>query len=193
MSVQLEVLHAYAQQGAGGLEESILQNNIEIKKLATMLTRLTNLLLEGKMAPEEYVTIALKYDNELQSSIELRNLYSKRIQDESQFNLKELERVLENKELVAVRKKIGDMYEEEYKIKMAAVTWDINKINKKTDHLKMCLKVMQSLPRQVEPEVSEEITRLARDNCKALKDTQLDAEAKKKLASNIKVLAQIIT
>ena len=191
MSVQLEVLHAYAQQG-GGLEESILQNNNEIKRLATMLTRLTDLLLEGKMAPEEYATIALKYDNKLRSSIELRELYSKRIQEESMINIKELDSVLQDKELLSVRKKIGDMCDQEYRIKVAAVNWDINKINKKTDHLKMCLSLLQSLPHQVEPEISEEIGRLAEDNCKALKNTRLDAEARKKLANSIKTIAQII-
>jgi hypothetical protein len=186
----MEVLHAYTLEGEGGLLDSIVNNNDEIKRLATMLMRLTKLLLKKKMSPEEFSKIVEKYDNKLQSAIELRELYGKMIQEESLVNAKELESILDDKELITVRKKIGDMGDEEFRIKLAAVNWDINKINQKTDHLEKCLSLIQSLPSQIGPEDAEEISRLARD---LIKDVKLDEETKNNLTNNIKMIAKLVS
>ena len=193
MSVQLEVIHTNPPQSEGDLRESILTNNNEIKKLATMIVKLIKLLLEEKMSLEEFNKISPKYDNKLSSSLELRELYNKRIQEESMINIKELETVLENKELISVRKQIGDMQDEEYNLKLAAVNWDINKINKKTDYLKKCLNLLQTLSHHIEAENANYIKQLAQNNYKEIKNIKLDADSKKRLMNNIKSLSQIIS
>ena len=86
MSVQLEVIPTTPPKSEEDLRESILINNNEIKKLATIIVKLTKLLLEEKMSLEEFDKISPKYDNKLQSSLELRGLYNKKIQDKYNWN-----------------------------------------------------------------------------------------------------------
>lgn len=193
MSVQLEVIPTTPPKSEEDLRESILINNNEIKKLATIIVKLTKLLLEEKMSLEEFNKISPKYDNKLQSSLELRGLYNKKIQEESMINIKELENILEKKELISVRKQIGDMQDEEYDLKMAAVNWDINKINKKIEYLKKCLNLLQTLSHHIEAEDSNYINQLAQDNYKAIKNTTLDADSKKRVMSNIKAISLILS
>lgn len=193
MSVQLEVIHSNPPQSEGDLRESILNNNNEIKKLATMIVKLIKLLLEEKISLEEFNKILPKYDNKLSSSLELRELYNKRIQEDSMNNIKELETVLENKELISVRKQIGDMQDEEYNLKLAAVNWDINKINKKTDYLKKCLYMLQTLSHKIEAEDANYISQITQDKYKAIKNTKLDADSKKRLTNNLKAISRIIS
>ena len=193
MSVQLEVIHSNPPQSEGDLRESILNNNNEIKKLATMIVKLIKLLLEEKISLEEFNKISPKYDNKLSSSLELRELYNKRIQEDSMNNIKELETVLENKELISVRKQIGDMQDEEYNLKLAAVNWDINKINKKTDYLKKCLNMLQTLSHNIEAEDANYISQITQDKYKAIKNTKLDADSKKRLTNNLKAISRIIS
>jgi len=193
MSVQLEVIPTTPPKSEEDLRESILINNNEIKKLATIIVKLTKLLLEEKMSLEEFNKISPKYDNKLQSSLELRGLYNKKIQEESMINIKELENVLEKKELISVRKQIGDIQDEEYDLKMAAVNWDINKINKKIEYLKKGLNLLQTLSHHIEAEDSNYINQLAQDNYKAIKNTKLDADSKKRVMSNIKAISLIIS
>ena len=193
MSVQLEVIPTTPPKSEEDLRESIQTNNNEIKKLATIIVKLTKLLLEEKMPQEEFNKILPKYDNKLQSSLELRGLYNKKIQEESMINIKELENVLEKKEIISVKKQIGDMQDEEYNLKIAAVNWDINKINKKIEYLKKGLNLLQTLPHLIEAEDSNYIDQLAQDNYKAIKNTKLDADSKKRVMNNIKAISLIIS
>ena len=91
MSVQLEVLQTVPAKSEGDLMDSIMNNTNEIKKLTTIIVKLTQLLLEEKVSYDEFVNISLKYDNKLSSSLELRELYNKRIQEDTMINLRELD------------------------------------------------------------------------------------------------------
>lgn len=193
MSVQLEVLQIGPAKSEGDLMDSIIYNTSENKKLTAIIVKLTQLLLEEKVSYDEFVNISLKYGNKLSSSLELRELYNKRIQEDATVNLRELETVLENKELLIVRKKIGDMQEDEYEIKLAALNWDINKMHSSAEYLKKCINLIKTLPNQIEPSDASYIHELSKDDYKAIKKTKLSTECKKRLMKNIIAISKILS
>lgn len=193
MSVQLEDLYGVTLQRNDGDLECIIKNNNDIKKLAIMQIRLTKLLLEDKLSIEGYSMIEKKYSSELKNSIELRELYLKRVQEESKVNAKELESVLEYKELVSVRKKLGDMGDEEYKLKTAVYNWDINNLNRRKSELDKSLEILQELPSHIHSETIEELNRLSYDNFKVIKESYLDDIMCEKLINTIKNIERIFS
>jgi hypothetical protein len=135
MSVQLD--NAYLNTEHDRREIDCIQDHQnEVKKQIIMLTRLTKLLIEEKLDPEVYIKTTQEYIDKLQNNIEMRTLYLNKIQIESRVNEEDLKTVLENKELIQVRKKIGDVCEDEYEIKLKALNWDINNLKEKQDHQK---------------------------------------------------------
>ena len=193
MSVQLEVLQIGPAKSEGDLMDSIIYNTNEIQKLTAIMVKLTQLLLEEKVSYDEFVNISLKYDNKLSSSLELRELYNKRIQEDATVNLRELETVLENKELLIVRKNIGDMQEDEYEIKLAALNWDINKMHNSAEYLKKCLNLIKTLPNQIDSSDASYINELSKDEYKTIKKTKLSTECKKRLIKNINAISKILS
>lgn len=193
MSVQLEDVYSVTLHRNEGDLDFFTKNNNDIKKLAIMQVRLTNLLLEDKLSVDGFRMIEKKYGSELKNSIELRDLYLKRIQEESKVNEKELESVLEYKELVSVRKKLGDMGDEEYKLKTAVYNWDINNLNRRKTELKKSLEILQELPNQIHSETVDELNRLSYDNFKVIKESSLDDDVCEKLINTIKNIERIFS
>ena len=103
-----------------------------------------------------------------------------------------METVLENKELLEVRKKVGDASEKEYKIKLAAINWDINNINEKQDHQKKSLKLLQGLREQISSEELEKINKISR-NIESIKNMDLDPEVCEKVTQNMEIVSKIIS
>lgn len=191
MSVQLDNVYYYMESDRG--EIGCIQGCLEdIKRIVVILTRLTKLLLEEKIDPKGYIKISGKYSHKLEYNLEMRELYLKRIQKESQVNDMEMETVLENKELLEVRKKVGDAGEKEYKIKLAAINWDINNINEKQDHQKKSLKLLQGLREQISSEELEKINKISR-NIESIKNMDLDPEVCEKVTQNMEIVSKIIS
>jgi hypothetical protein len=141
------------------------------------------------MPPMGYIKLAKKYSSELQTSMEIRDLYLKKIKDESLMNGEELESVLLQRELLSIRYKIGEICEEAYKLKLAAHDWDIDNLNKNKLQVDKNLGILQGLGRMIDPEDAEEIRRLSQDNCRAIKELEIETDVYEMLINNINTIA----
>jgi hypothetical protein len=191
MSVQLDNVYPNIESDRGEID-CIQGCQEDIKRLVLLLTRLTKLLLEENIDPKGYIQISQKYNHKLENNLEMRELYLKRIQKESQVNDEEMETVLQNKELLEVRKKIGDISEEEYEIKLAAIHWDINNINEKQDHQKKNLKLLQGLRKQISSEELETIITISKNIETIIKNMDLDPEVCVNVTQNMEIITKII-
>jgi hypothetical protein len=175
-------------------ESTCIAGNIQnIKKLVTMQLKLIKLLLEDKMPPMGYIKLAKKYSSELQTSMEIRGLYLKKIKDESLMNGEELESVLLQRELLSIRNKIGEICEEAYKLKLAAHDWDIENLNKNKLQVDKNLSILQGLSKMIDPEDAEEIRRLSQDNCRAIKELEIETDIYEMLINNINTIANALS
>jgi hypothetical protein len=193
MSTELGLIQTISPSYGDGLLENINRNTNDIKRLTTMIVKLIQLLIDEKIPQEEFINMSLKYDNRLSSALELREIYNRRVQEDTLVNLKELETVLENKELICVRRKIDDMEEEEYEIKLAAVDWDIDRINKRAEYLQKSINLLKALPSKIESKDALFIDGLSKDECKTIKNIKLETETKNRLMKNIKALSKILS
>jgi hypothetical protein len=191
MSVQLE--NVYHDIEIYREEIDCIQGCLEdIKRIIIILTKLTQLLTEEKIVPKGYIKISQKYSQNLEFNLKLRNLYIKRIKKESQINDEEMETVLKKKELLVVRKKVGDAGEEEYEIKIAAIDWDINNINEKKEHQKKSLKILQGLREQISSEELEKIIAIS-ENIDSINNMDLDPDVCEKVNQNIEIITKTIS
>jgi hypothetical protein len=122
----------------------------------------------------------------------MRELYLKRIQKESQYNEVEMEAVLKSKEILQVKRKVGDVGEEEYRIKLAAIDWDINNITEKQNHQKKSLRMLCGVSEQISSENLEKVTNISSNIENSIANMDVDQEVKETATQNMKMVSKII-
>ena len=100
--------------------------------------------------------------------------------------------VLQKKELLEIRKKIGDINKEEYEIKTTAVNWDIKNIKEKQDYQKKNLKLLQGLRKQISSEELESIINTSKNIETIIHNLDLDPEVRENATQNKEIISKII-
>ncbi len=173
--------------------DCIAGNNKEIMNNATILIRLIKIIRVDRTPPMYYNKIAQKIGKKLQNYLELWNLYDRNMKEEMLTFNEELESVLKDREMLIVRKKIGDICEKEYRLKLSAANWETENLKMKKLQLENRMSQMDSLGGQMEPEDTDEIRRYVHDDFKTIRELELDNELSDMLLNNIKTIAKIIS
>jgi hypothetical protein len=181
-----------AQSAAGDIPNCVLANNDEIKKQTSILIRLVKLLKDGEISPESFSNIALRYGKRLQGSLDLWVIYQSIVNEESKIYRVELESAMEGNSALSARHAIGDVSEEEYKLKQAMYDWDIQNINKKSRLFESSLSQLQSIRDGLGIDDTEEMRLLMDDDCRAIRELGLDSRVSELLLGNFSALARII-
>ena len=165
--------------------------NKEIMKKTAILIRLIKILRADRTLPVCYIELAQKTGKKLQNYLELWNLYNRNMKEETLTYNDELESVLKDRELLIVRKKIDDICEKEYELKLSVANWDAENLKMKKLHLEKIMSDLNSLCGLIEHEDADEIRRHVQDDFKIIKE--LDNEVSEMLISNISTIAKIIS
>ena len=173
--------------------DCIAGNNKEIINKTTILIRLIKILRADRITPTCYIKIAQKTGKKLQYYLELWNLYNRNVKEETLNYNEELESVLEDKELLIVRKKIDDICEKEYGLKLSVVNWDVENLNIKILHLEKIMSDLNSLCDLIEPEDDDEIRRFVQNDFITRSTHNNYIESAAHLINNISTLAKIIS
>ena len=181
-----------AQLGTLELPNCVSGNNDEIKKQATVLIRLVKLLMSDGISPEAFSVIAVKYGRKLQGCLDLLAIYQRIASEESELYRAELESVMEGNSALSVRHAIGDVGEEEYKLKKAMYTWDIENLNKKNQLFEGSLNQLRGLSDQLDVKNLEELRLLTDDDCRMIRELELDSRVSDLLRGGFSALIGLI-
>jgi hypothetical protein len=191
MEAQLETM---PQSGPG--EETYcgatLANIDELKRLVSMDVKLTGMLLDGAVTVEQYDSVYSGYENRLMNALELKDVHLKRFNEDLDEIQRRLRMIQEEKELLEVRREIGDIQEDSYTLKRKAVDWDIARLQAGVDRNRRCIGAIESLPGRVDPGDVSAIEAYMGDGIAAVKDADLDGETKKRVKARIKRLALLV-
>lgn len=169
----------YAQIYADGLEKN-----------AILLARITGLLVDEKLDYESYKQISRTYSERLQDNLEIIGPYMRMLEKIARSNEEELKQAMEKKELLEIRKSVGDMSEEEYRLKSAVVEWEIKDLTKKQTHQNNSLKI-ETLSHQIPSEKLTEIRELITKAERNLTNMEYNSEPYETVSRNIEILNKI--
>ena len=173
--------------------DCIAGNNKEIMNNATILIRLIKIIRADRTPPMYYNKIVQKTGKKLQNYLELWNLYNRNMKEEMLTYNEELESVLKDREILIVRKKIGDICEKEYRLKISAANWETENLKMKKLQLENSMSHLNSLGGQIEPEDADEIRWHVHDDFKTIRELELDNEVSDMLINNFMTIAKIIS
>jgi uncharacterized protein (UPF0147 family) len=174
--------------------DCIYQNNKEIQKQVTTLIKLFNIIESDNSLPRGIDNIAKKIGKKLKKHLELWRLYNRNISEESLEYNEELENVLKYRELLSVKKEIGDIKDDaEYRVKLTASNWDMDNLKLKKAHLEKKINLLNNLHEHLEPEIANNITKYAQDDFFKLKDLELDTDISEILIDDFEIIVRIIS
>ena len=183
-----DLVSAYTDQALVKASTPVQANNKEIMKQSTILLRLINLL--DKDEPQDSVDELIeRVTKRLETSLGIWELYLKRDKEELSTSSKELEKALESREVLRVRKEVGDISDEEYELKIAVAEWGIENYQTKTRELEKGVAAMSNLRDQLEPKYIEEINRMAQNGYQKIRDMKLRPELTEMIIRNLNQLA----
>jgi len=192
MVVQLETVAQHQPAVKETYCGSTLANIEDLKRLISMDVKLTRLLLDGKIAVEQYNSVYSGYENRFERALELKDMHLKRFQEDLGVYMKKLEAVEGQRELLEARREIGDTQEDSYHLKKRAIDWDLTRLQEGVDRNQRCIRAILQLPEHVDPGDVSMIEAFMGDSLGVLKKAKLDGDTKKKLKNRIKRLAQLV-
>ena len=192
MVVQLETLAQHQPAVKETYCGATLKNIDELKRLISMDVKLTHLLLDGKIAVEQYDSVYSGYENRFEKALELKDMHLKRFREDLGVYQKKLEAVEGQKELLEARREIGDTQEDSYLLKKRAIDWDTARLQAGIDRNQRCIRAIQQLPEHVDPKDVSEVEAFMREKIGIVKKAKVDGNTKKSLRKRIKRLAQLV-
>ncbi len=162
----------------------------DVEKNALLLTRLTRLFVDEELDYDNYKQICWKYSDRLQVSLEIMVPYIKMMEKEARYNKEELRHAHEKRELLETRKKVGDISEEEYRLKSAVVEWDINNLTEKQMNQNSSVN-LESLSYHIQPQNQYEIRELITKAERVLTNMEYNSEPYEMVSHNLDLLKKI--
>ena len=192
MQSTMNYVDEQARSDAVEIPDCVLANNDEIMKQMSILFRLVKLLKEDGISQESFNNIAFRYGKRLQGCLDLWLLYRRIASEETRIYRAELESVLECNSTLSVRHTIGDISEEEFRLKQAMYDWDIKNLNEKSRPYEDSLSQLQSIRGKFKLDDSDEMRLLMDDDCMTIMELGLDSQVSELLLGNFSALATII-
>ena len=141
----------------------------------------------------EYKKIFSKNEKTLDDTLKYREFSKERVLEDISNQKAELEEAHSRKDIIDVRKKIGDIDEKEYKLKLKAVLWDINKYEEEIKILEVALEKLENLKIHLNYDVLDDLVELSSQNYKSIENSELTKEAKSSLKKEVKKLFKLVS
>ena len=183
-----DLVSEYAAQTIIEAPEGVTANNREIMKQATILIKLIK-YLDNDRRPRAYDDLVERITRKLEIHLDIWGLYLKRDEEELAASSLELERALESKALLRIRSEVGDVGDEEYRLKMASAEWSIENLEGKKSRLEGGVRAMGSLRGQLESEVMDEVYEVSRNDFEKIKRLELGSELTETIIKSVSKIA----
>jgi len=186
-----DLVGVYADQAIVEASEGVEANNGEIMRQATILINLIKFL--GKNGRSRaYDELVERIARKLEIHLDLWGLYLRRDEEELAASSLELERALESKALLLIRKKMGDVGDEEYGLKMASADWSIENLEGKKSRLEGSVRAMGSLRGQLESEVMDDVYRVSENDFEKIRILGLESELSELIIKSLSRISENI-
>ena len=187
-----DLVSGYADQTIMDASECVTANNKEIMKQASILLRLIKLLDTYGGSQNSYGDLVEGIAGKLETHLDIWALYLRKDEAELAASRLELDKAMDDREVLEIKRNVGETGDEEHRLKMAALDWSIEHLKVKKHRMESSVKAMSTLHNQLEPAYVEEINQIARSNYQNIRGLDLGAELTEKIINNITRLAEIV-
>ena len=187
-----DLVSGYADQTIIEASECVTANNKEIMKQASILIRLIKLLDTYGGSSNHYGDLVGRIAGKLDTCLDIWTLYLRNDEAELSASSLELERAMDDREVLQIKRNVGEIGDEEYRLKMAALDWSVEHLKEKKSRMESSVKAMSTLHNQLDSEYVGEINRFAQSNYQNIRGLDLGAELTEMIIKNFTRLAQIV-
>ena len=187
-----DLVSGYADQTIMDASECVTANNKEIMKQASILLRLIKLLDSYDGSQNSYGDLVDKIARKLETHLDIWALYLRKDEAELAASSLELSKAMDDREVLEIKRNVGETGDEEYRLKIAALDWSIEHLKVKKRRMENSVKAMSTLHNQLEPAYVEEINQIAMSNYQNIRGLDLGTELTEKIIKNITRLAEIV-
>ena len=187
-----DLVIGYADQAIIEASECVTVNNKEIMKQATILLRLIKLLDTYGGSQSNYGDLVEGIARKLETHLDIWTLYLRKDEEELAASSLELGKVMDDREILQVKRNVGEIGDEEYRLKMAALDWSVEHLKVKKHQMENSVKAMSTLHNQLEPEYVEEIIQVTQSNYQDIRGLELGTELTEMIIKNITRLAETV-
>ena len=169
------VLESGIAEQVVGASEAVVANNEELMRQATILVRLINVMGDAD-GHQDMGELLGRVARSLETHLGIYELYLRKDREALASSRVELEKALETREMLTVRREVGDIRDEEYGLKMAVADWGIENYRSKTRELEGSVAAMSGLGARFGSEFVEGVRGLAVDDYRRVRDLGLGSE-----------------
>ena len=173
--------------------EAVIVNNDEVMRQATVLIRLMKLLDSGGGSGGSYGDLVERIARKLENHLGIWELYLRKDEEELASSSVELDRAMDDREVLLLRRNVGDMGDEEYGLKKAAVDWSIENHRKRKSQMERSVSAMRGLLGKLEPEYVEDIRRFAQDDYQKIRELGLGSELSEMIIGDFSKISESLS
>ena len=187
-----DLVSGYADQAIIEASECVTANNKEIMKQATILLRLIKLLDTYGGSQSNYGDLVEGIARKLETHLDIWKLYLRKDEEELAASSLELGKAMDDREILQVKRNVGEIGDEEYRLKMAALDWSIEHLKVKKSQMESSVKAMSTLHNQLEHEYVEEINLFAQSDYQNIRGLDLGIGLTEMIIKDFTKLADIV-
>jgi hypothetical protein len=187
-----DLVSGYADQAIIEASECVTANNKEIMKQATILLRLIKLLDTYGGSQSNYGDLVEGIARKLETHLDIWKLYLRKDEEELAASSLELGKAMDDREILQVKRNVGEIGDEEYRLKMAALDWSVEHLKVKKSQIESSVKAMSTLHNQLEPEYVEEINLFAQSDYQNIRGLDLGIGLTEMIIKDFTKLADIV-
>lgn len=184
-----ESMYPYTLQ----VPEGISSNSKELARLATLLIRLISILLEGDVPKRSFDKTVERVAKKLDKELDIWDLYRLRDEEEYIALCKELASAIDNRKMLHIKRKLGNIGDEELSLKLSVADWNIEDLKLRKLRIEHCVDALNNLRGLFAYEDVEELYNISKNNYEALRDLLLDSEMTGFLINVFNKLSKAIT
>jgi hypothetical protein len=175
------------------IPEIITKISREITRNATLLIRLTKLLLENGESISDADYKIKRITKKLQNQLELLFTHYKTEREEFDTLKTEFDNAIIERDALHIKRKIGDICEGEYSLKLSVANWSIQDLRAKKEALENSLKAMETLKGLPVLGDIENLYQISKNNYQSLNGLKLEPYTTELLVHTLSKILETVT
>lgn len=188
-SYMTESMYPYTLQ----VPEGISSNSKELARLATLLIRLICILQEEGVPKKSFDKTALRVARKLDKELEIWDLYRMRDEEEYEALSKELSNAIDYRKMLHIKRKLGNIGDEELSLKLSVADWSIEDLKLKKLRIEHSVNALNNLRSLFAYEDIEELYTVSKNNYEILKELSLGSEITEFFINVLNNLSKAVT
>ena len=173
--------------------EIITKISREITRNATLLIRLIKLLHEDGASISDSDYKIKRITKKLQNQLELLNTHQKTEQEEYTSLSNELNHAIIERDALHIKRKIDEICEGEYSLKLSVANWSVEDLRVKMDDLENSLQAMETLKGLPVLKDIEDLYQISKNNYQSLNGLELEPYTLEILINTLSKILETIT